>query len=77
MKELIYATIALIALGLIFFILKKRWKTKTKVNFALIIAFVLIFFGLFFNDKPAIGYSLLTLGAVIAIVERILSKRNS
>lgn len=77
MKEIIYGAVALFILFIIYFILKKRWQTKSKLNYILVFAFVLIFFGLFFNDKPAVGYSLLTLGAVVAIIERIRSNRNS
>ena len=75
MIELAYAGIGLLILVVILYAFRKRVNFK-KVNYILIFAFILIFFGVFFNDKPAIGYSLLTLGSIIAIIERIRSSRR-
>lgn len=77
MKELIYAFVALLFLLAIILLFRKKWKSKSKINFVLILAFVFIFAGLFYNDKPGVGYLLLTIGAMIAIVERIWRRRNS
>ncbi|GGE26862.1 hypothetical protein [Psychroflexus planctonicus] len=77
MIELIYAGVAVIFVLLLLYISRKKWGKNTKINYALILAFVLIFLGLFFNSKPEIGYLLLALGAIIAIVERIISRRKS
>ncbi len=75
MNELAYALIGLLIIFIILIAFRKRINTK-KVNFVLLFAFVLIFFGIFYNDKPAIGYSLLSVGSIIAIIERIYSRRK-
>jgi predicted MFS family arabinose efflux permease len=77
MVEFIYAGIAVIIGLVLLFVFRKKWDKSRKINYVLILAFVLIILGLFFNSKPAIGYLFLALGAIIAIVERIQSQRKS
>lgn len=77
MTELIYAGVAVVLVLLLLFVFRKKWTRNTKINYVLILAFVFIFLGLFFNSKPEIGYVLLALGAIVAIIERIYSRRKS
>ncbi|GGE10032.1 hypothetical protein [Psychroflexus salis] len=77
MIEFVYAGVGIVLLLTLLFIFRNKLNQNKKINYILVIAFIFIFLGIFFNDKPAIGYTFLALGASIAIIERIRSRRKS
>jgi chromate transport protein ChrA len=77
MIEFVYAGVGVMLVLILLYVFRKKWDKGRKINYVLILAFILIFLGLFFNSKPEIGYLLLALETIIAIIDRIKSQRKS
>jgi len=75
----IYVAIAIIILAIMafFIIFRARKKKKEKLTPLAALAFVFVFAGIVFGETRAVGYSLMGIGVVLAVIDIIIkSKKN-
>ncbi|HUW43411.1 MAG TPA: hypothetical protein VMV95_00400 [Bacillota bacterium] len=75
----IYVAIAIIILAIMafFIIFRARKKKKEKLTPLAGLAFVFVFAGIIFGETRAVGYSLMGIGVVLAVIDIIIkSKKN-